>query len=204
MSIPESFGSRVARLVKERGVAAAALSRELGRNPTYIRDVTTGRSRAPRGDSLDRLARALGITMQELIAGTDLEDPAAAATRKAEGPPGPGVADKGEVTWGAPRSIDVERIAGATEAREFIEAKQDLPSFFILQGDLLMIDPKETPSPNQLVVVNMLDQDGSARTVIRRHLPPYLVAHNRGRPEFFDPDTMSVMATVTAVIRKLP
>ncbi|TXL70131.1 helix-turn-helix transcriptional regulator [Vineibacter terrae] len=71
------LASNLVRIIGERGLTDAGLSKKAGRHPSTVYNITSGRSKHPRHDTVRDLARALGVTEQELTsaprtAGIDL------------------------------------------------------------------------------------------------------------------------------------
>lgn len=77
----DTLADRILRRLDQQGLSKRALSVEVtgGRDPDLIRDVVR-RGRKPEGDTLIRIAEALGTTPQWLARGGDEDD----ATREAE------------------------------------------------------------------------------------------------------------------------
>lgn len=59
----------VTRRMKALGLNPKSLSKKAGLNQTFVRDLSKGKSRNPRADSLDKLATALGCTVSDLTNG---------------------------------------------------------------------------------------------------------------------------------------
>jgi transcriptional regulator with XRE-family HTH domain len=91
--VPLAAGATpLAREVHRRMVALGLNQRKLaqqaGLNETYVRDIITGRSRNPRRDQLERLARALGCSIGDLPSGTLPDDsPSSDATHQPSNDP---------------------------------------------------------------------------------------------------------------------
>lgn len=65
----ENVQLAVRRLMKEAGVAARPLSKQLG-GQTFIRDILTRKKGTVRGDKLLRLAEHFGVSVESILAGT--------------------------------------------------------------------------------------------------------------------------------------
>jgi len=63
-------------LARER-MSAAALSRKVGENESLVKSILNGKSQNPRGDTLSKLANAMGITVAELTGETKRSPPPA-------------------------------------------------------------------------------------------------------------------------------
>ena len=59
----EPFGSAVARLMRERGLSYRGLARETGLSAGYLNHLVQGTRPAPSDAVLERLATALGVTV---------------------------------------------------------------------------------------------------------------------------------------------
>ena len=59
----EPFGSAVARLMRERGLSYRGLARETGLSAGYLNHLVQGTRPAPSDEVLERLAGALGVTV---------------------------------------------------------------------------------------------------------------------------------------------
>ncbi len=62
---------RLRALIKSTGIKAATAAREAGLNESAVRDILRGRSLNPGIETLDKIAGAFGITLEELIRGPD-------------------------------------------------------------------------------------------------------------------------------------
>lgn len=91
------------RLMERKGLNQKALALKAGLNETAVRDIRIGRSKNPRGDTLKRLATALGVSAGTLT-GENGGAPAASPVRRGRPPgsgkssarPGRGPAGKGD------------------------------------------------------------------------------------------------------------
>ena len=59
----EPFGSAVARLMRERGLSYRGLARETGLSAGYLNHLVQGTRPPPSDEVLERLATALGVTV---------------------------------------------------------------------------------------------------------------------------------------------
>lgn len=76
----ETFGQRVERLRKARGLSQVQLAAETGLSQTTISDIERGRNKG--STEIVKLAAALGVSSEELISGTPtLQEPAASPYR---------------------------------------------------------------------------------------------------------------------------
>jgi len=58
---PSEVARAVERRMKALGLSPKSLSKKAGLNETFVRDLLEGRSRNPRADSLQKLARGLDL-----------------------------------------------------------------------------------------------------------------------------------------------
>ena len=63
----EVIAANITRLMGERGVNASQLARDANRGQTAVYDILYGRSKNPRIDMLDDLARALHVPLSDLF-----------------------------------------------------------------------------------------------------------------------------------------
>ena len=69
---PGSLAERVRNLMRERKISAKALSRRAGLTEDAVRALVRGRIQSPRARSLAQLAAALGLSVDDLVAGTGI------------------------------------------------------------------------------------------------------------------------------------
>jgi phage repressor protein C with HTH and peptisase S24 domain len=71
----------VARALDQLGISARELSRRIGPNDSLIKSILTGKSRNPRADTLQKIARETGLSLAELTGDAGTESHAAAGDR---------------------------------------------------------------------------------------------------------------------------
>ena len=82
-----SLINRLEQLMIEQGKSASALSLAIGGGREAVRMILTGRSKNPRSDTLTKLARELGVSLQYLLGETDEKGQAPALSMQlSEGP----------------------------------------------------------------------------------------------------------------------
>jgi transcriptional regulator with XRE-family HTH domain len=143
-----------------------SLARKAGLNETAVRDILQGRSRSPRIDTLEAIARALSCTVHEL-------------TGHGEGPPHPDKTDRIDVIGSIDAAIRIESIVRAAEdwyqvdipkdprfrdrPRFGIEVHGEAASRFYRDGDLLIcVHPEELDrelAAGDRLLVRMGDND---------------------------------------------
>lgn len=177
-------GQSAHALAREAGIAASTLSRFLN-DPAYSGTLST--------TTLEKIARTTG-------AYPGRADPVAPmpAPREGAGTAGFGEAEAEPFAAGAaaapfalPPGADVWRVKGRA---------LDLAGY--LPGDLVVVDGHATPRAGDIVCAQVLDAaGGTARTVLRKYLPPYLMAVSTAAAEEapvpLDPETVAVMGVVT-------
>ena len=93
-AIPLAY--RVFRFMRLAGMSPKALSLAAGLNETYVRDLCMGKSRNPKTEQIERLAKVLGCSVNALTQGTN-----SVTNDKEDGqgldPSGVGPLDPGEI-----------------------------------------------------------------------------------------------------------
>ncbi len=69
-----SFRKKLASMLREYNMTPYLLSKKAELSPTAISRILKGETKVPRPQNLDRIANALGISAEELVAGTDCEE----------------------------------------------------------------------------------------------------------------------------------
>lgn len=67
MADPPSLSETLTALMREKGTNPTALAAAIGRNKTAVRDIMIGKSRNPRRDTLEKLAKELDVPVERLI-----------------------------------------------------------------------------------------------------------------------------------------
>ncbi len=65
--VSEIFRSNLTRMLREKKVTAAALSREAGLNLRAVTDIIEGRAQSPRLSTIYLLCRVLDVSLDEMI-----------------------------------------------------------------------------------------------------------------------------------------
>lgn len=180
----------VADRIRERldatGLSARAASLKAGGSAGLIRNILTGASEHPRGDTLSKLAAVLGVTEQWLLTGSD-EVPASELRAAPDvrlpshgelprDVPVLGTVAGSELGRGAfqltPDIVDyVRRPYGLIGARDvyalYVEGDSMAPKFE--PGDLVFVHPHRKPLPGDYIVIQEPDTDnGAPRGFIKR------------------------------------
>jgi len=83
-------------------------------------------------------------------------------------------------------------------------AQTSMPDFAILPGDLLVCELSRSPELGEIVVATLVDEQlGTSSSLVRRFLPPYLVAGDGATPAFIkiNPATVTVRFPIIGTIR---
>ena len=67
MNVNETFRRNLLRVMKERGLDAATLSKMAGLNPRAVKDIEEGRSQSPKLQTAVAIADALGVDLSDLL-----------------------------------------------------------------------------------------------------------------------------------------
>lgn len=199
MTTPTPFPERLAEIVSERGLVPAKISRDIGLSPNFVRDIIVGRARSPKADNLAKLAQRLGMSLDDLVRGTDLETPATGlasshASFAHRSPPTHLFSDH-------PPAEEDDTDTLLSLAGEQMRLNDDIADFFLLKNDRLLLKMGATPRPNQLVVLKHRSQP--IRLTLHRFLPPYLL--NPGRTvEYYDDLAAEFFAVVVRIERDAP
>lgn len=197
MTSPTAFAARLAALLEQQGLRPATLSRQIGRSPTYIRDLLQGRARIPRADALPALAQALGTTVEDLLG----EPPATPPAGLAE----PGVMPFDHSGSGA-FATAVATLVKAAPGRAAWTCGRGLPGFRIAPGDVLVVRLGGNAAAGDLVLATTTDHaTGEATTSLRQLLPPYLLPDDplTGRALLLDHDRHAILGRVLHILRDL-
>lgn len=112
MSNDSPIRSRIRRYLSEPGRSAAALSKAAGLNEQFVSQFLRGKSQSARGDNLEALAEAMGLSIAELMAPLDTDggEPGEAIARGAT-PASDGIEFQG-MAYAALPVFDVRASAG--------------------------------------------------------------------------------------------
>lgn len=80
-------------------------------------------------------------------------------------------------------------------------AHSALPDFSLLPGDLLVCDLSRIPHPGEVVIATLIDDNlGTSTTIVRRYLPPYLIASTTDKSADFMLIDLAVVTVRFAII----
>ena len=173
-AILERIAARSAELrLSEAALSQKGGSRDLIRN--WRRALERGQVVNARYDSLAQIARALKVTEDWLIHGKgavnavpDTQPGMAEGATPFTLPPTTGKAGD---PHGALRAI----FGNTFTSPGLFRISANLPAFALAKGDVVVADVSRVPSPGEIAVVVILDEEtASSRTLICRYLPPYL------------------------------
>lgn len=188
-------------------LSASAASKAAGLSVTYIKDLRNRPNAWGTVAAMRSLASVLETTVEYLIG--DRDEPGLA------GGAAPGFQETSDATqWHPPtaapgsNALDVASLAAllcpSAIHPAYWRAANSMPGFGIFVRDLLIVDLKPSATAGELVLVNSRDQHGGARTLLRRHVQPYLVAPDpdgKQAPLLYDNDQNAIMGVVVSVIR---
>lgn len=165
--------------ISDSHLSEAAGSRDLIRN--WRRAVAEGRSVSARHDKLEQVARAMGITLADLLGQSiATAPPRAQPTARA-----PGFADSATPFTLRPHAPapdaplpQISALFGPSiTSPATFRLGCDLPGFALSRGDILVVDLARLPNPGELAIVTLLDDaTATATNLPRRYLPPFLLA----------------------------
>lgn len=192
--------ARIKERLKETGQSAAAVSIEAGGSKDLIRNwlrgVEEGKRFKIQQDNLEAVANSLGVSYTWLVYGSD----AGADAR--------GMSEELASFSPKPHQVDAVRALFADTARHaqvMLRLALDLPGLGLATGDTVVTDLSREPAPGDLVAAHV-NRDGAVRTVIRRFLPPYLLAcdqtHDR-EPLRADDPSVTLRYPIIGLIRGL-
>ena len=180
-------------------------SKDLVRN--WRRAAEQGKDIGTRTDSLQGVAKALGVSFEWLTTGNGSVDRPAAVMGFSESAM-PYELQKFQTKADDPQGT-LRSIYGpmATTPATF-KLTTSLPGFALMAGDVLVVDLARVPSPGDLALVTITDDETTeSNTVVRRYLPPYLAAGegaNPISPMRMDQIGVTVRYPVVGVMRGLP
>lgn len=208
MESEDPFVAGLRRVIADtEGMTVARLSKMSGLDISTIRKLTSGASSTPKHTTMLKVAATLGLTVQQIIdQGVDGASPPRPASGRGHSTgfaedatpfaaPGPDEAAAVRVLFrDAGRNVAITHKAAAW-----------MPDLAIAPGDLILCDLSRLPEPGELVLVVHRDEVlGHSTSLIRRYLPPWLVAAGPpgGAPPTKETDPeMHVMNPIVGVIR---
>jgi transcriptional regulator with XRE-family HTH domain len=162
--------------------------------PTY-----SGHENGSRGfktASAEEYARAFRVDLGWLITGNSRPRPASVDTSL-------GFAEPGMEIWTG-RSDAVSSASHGLRHPAVYCATQDDPGFAVASGDLLVVEAQHDARAGDLVIANVADTNtGTAKRVLRRYLPPYLVGGSGFAGAPTTTDDANIVGTVQTLIRLL-
>jgi len=174
-----TLGNRIRTLREKAGKSAREVSIAAGLSPGTVQAIETDPDKSPRLENVQNIARVLGVSLAYLAEG---ERP----NERADGF-GESEAEPFELRAPAGQRPDLaekqrllpQLLAPAGRQLATYRLRVAMPGFALLPGDVLIVDLKASPKTGDLVLANVADLAvGSASTVLRRYLPPYLIAND--------------------------
>lgn len=200
-----TLANRIKDLRQKAGKSARQLSIAAGLSPGTVQAIETDPKKSPQLSSVQRIAEELGVSLAYLVEG-DTPNARADGLEENDAVPYMLAAPAGQ----RPDLVEPQRLLPqilAPLGRQLTtyRLRAAMPGFALLPGDVLVVDLKTPPSAGDLVLANVADLAvGSASTVLRRYLPPYLVANDAGAdaaPLVVDNHRTSLLGRVAASFR---
>jgi transcriptional regulator with XRE-family HTH domain len=176
-----------------------------GLNAGMVHDIEANPHKSPRLENVQRIAKVLGVSLSYLVEGaTGNEAP-------------PGFAESDAEPWMPPRPqgqrpdlAEMQRhlpqmLAPSGRRLTTYRLRTAMPGFALLQGDVLIVDLNTPARQGDLVLATVVDlSTGAGTTLLRRYLPPYLVANDAAADAemlVVDNHRTSIMGRVSASLR---
>jgi hypothetical protein len=141
-------------------------------------------------------ARAYHVDPGWLLTGSGQNRPGQPATP-------PGFADPGLEIWTG-RSDAITAAKHGLRHPVIYQASQDEPGFAVATGDLLVVEAQHDARAGDLVIANHVDAGtGTARRLLRRYLPPYLVGGSGLAEPAVTTAGANIVGTVQGLLRLL-
>lgn len=169
-------------VLRETGDAPSTLATNAGVAPSTINRFLDEDGGGLRSDTIEKIVNYSGVPLE-----------VAPSLRK---PPGL-------------REPDAEPFAGAPHSSSSSDCRGDiwimrssaLVDIGYMPGDYVRVDGLAAPRPGDIVCAQLYDvAQGSARTIMRQYLPPYLVARSPesrfAKPVLTEADRVTIMGTV--------
>lgn len=170
-----SLNQRIQDALERSGRSAREISLRANLGSTFLSELLRDPSRSPTVAKMEALAKALGVDPAWLITGA--QPTSNAMTRSAAEPwtpPDPG-GQRQDLAEGRRKLLRTLAPTAGNPAGYALTVSA-FP-FGLLAGDVLVIDLKAKAQEGDLVIATVADpQTGSAKTVLRRYLPPYLLS----------------------------
>lgn len=166
----ETMRERILRRLDEMGTSARQAAIAAGESPDLFNNILRNRSKAPRGDTLAKAAKCLGVTVDWLTTGTDKPAPLPNVRPAPDLPPPPSRAEMPQVVpvRGTGAGSDDGAIAMETEPLDYIRRPpgianaRDVYALFVEgdsmspryePGDPIYVSSALTPKPGDHVVI---------------------------------------------------
>jgi transcriptional regulator with XRE-family HTH domain len=200
-----SLGERI-RLTREKaGKSAREVSIAAGLSPGTVQAIESNPNKSPRLENVQSIAEVLGVSLSFLAEGKVSNSRVDGFNESDAEPfiPRPPAGQR-------PDLVDPHRqlpqiLAPSGRQLATFRLRSSMPGFALMPGDVLVVDFKTPAKAGDLVLANVADLAlGSASTVLRRFLPPYLVANDATSdsvPLVVDNHRTSIVGRVAASFR---
>jgi len=167
----ETLPERLNRLMREAGYNPRSLSLKAGLGVTAVRDIVDGRIASPRYQTLEALARVLGVGVELLANGV----PGPAETRQDADPPRDlpvyGAAQGGSEGAMLVSSEPIQRVSEPLATVRggygvYIVGESMSPAYE--QGDVALVHPGLPPRRGADVILIRQDPDGTRHVLVKR------------------------------------
>lgn len=177
-----SLTDRLQQALDRSGRSARDVSLRAGLGSTFISELFRNPDRSPTIAKMEAIARALGVDPAWLISGaSDRVNSLTRSVAEPWTPPDPG-GQRQDLAEGR-RKLMRTLAPSALNPAGFALTSSAFP-FGLLEGDVLVIDLKAPARDGDLVIATIADpQTGTAKTVLRRYLSPYLLSPDPAEEE---------------------
>lgn len=179
------------------GVSQAQLAARMGRAPTFLTRVYSGRQKLQLDQAQD-IARIMGLPLSDVLRHAGLQLAAEVLTAEPAPPPAPADAEVARMP-GSERLV-----AQGPDQSLWRMGSRTMAMAGILPGDELLIDAAERPLSGDTVLARVTDwRSGQATRLVRIWRPPYLVrpALEAEPPLAVDSERVAIEGVVMAVLR---
>lgn len=177
---------RLRSAVERSGLSSREIARRARLSENLVSQLLKSPTRSPRVDSVVAVAKVLGVSPAWLVTGETDNSAGDSVALEPWTPPDPGGQRQ---DLAARRERLLSTLAPQAQRPAGFRLGRDHHAFGLFTGDVLVIDLKMPASPGDLVVATTADmQNGTARTELRRFLPPYLLS-----PDPHEPDPQMVV-----------
>jgi transcriptional regulator with XRE-family HTH domain len=186
------------KVLKNKGITQSALAEAIDVNRSYVSELVSGK-KTPSFEMLERILSALEVTPGELL-GAD-ENTGAKTGR----PQTYAETDVVSFSWPNTARLSIRDIAPDAVAPAAYKAGRSLPAFGILRGDLVIVDVNRKSREGDLVIANVLNDEGHIVTRFMRRVGERLVPEQIDIPSTgVHNDEHAILGVFAALVRNLP